>query len=116
LLEAPEVRIENGTGIHANGGGGGCAFANGADGQLSTAGASGATCAGSNRGNGGIGAARGTPDGLPGVGGSATSGSPLSGGAGGGAVGRIRVNTSVFNPLNGSIVSPQPSQGSLGTR
>ncbi len=113
LLEAPVVQLASGTGVHANGGGGGCAFVTGADGALTTAGAAGAVCSG--RGNGGFGGAKdNTGSGTSGV--SQTSGTVQSGGGGGGGIGRIRINSPTYNPLSGSILSPTPSTGTLGTR
>jgi hypothetical protein len=117
LLEAPAVTLSGvGSALAANGGGGGC-YTNvtrtAERGRLDTQRAVG--CVSSVHGDGGLGGAGATPDGEPG--GTAT-GCPVVGGAGGGGVGRIRVNTPdmVFTPANGAIVSPAPSVGRLTVR
>ncbi len=116
LLEAPVVTVPNGTGFVANGGGGGCAQANGEDGKFSASAAVGAKCSASNRTDGGNGGAIGSS---PQDGGSLTTvvTSP-GGGGGGGAVGRIRINTAdgSFSPGASSIISPAPTVGTIGVR
>ena len=102
LLEAPLVVFASGTGVHANGGGGGCRGVPGGDGTLTTAAAPGATCSGD--GDGGDGVSRASPFSQDGA--DDLTGDFQSGGGGGGGRGLIRINTSSYDAQTGAIVSP----------
>jgi len=121
LLEAPRVEISSGTAVVANGGGGGAGCADGEDGQLSgqaADGGSGCTDDPTLRfGSGGTGGALSAPP-SPGDDASHPDSSGLVfAGAGGGAVGRIRINVRVPAELSAAgIVSPEATVGVLGTR
>lgn len=119
LLEAAVVAV-GGT-LAANGGGGACSVAAGEDGRTtprpgsaSGLAALGGACSDPSQGTGGNG---GTKDAGPRAGGNATGSSTTIGGAGGGSVGRIRVNTrsGTFTPT-GALISPVASQGTARTR
>jgi hypothetical protein len=116
LLEAPAVLVAAAGAVAANGGGGGCGLssANPAeDGRLDDRRAAGCQSADSN-GDGGAGGA-GDETGAGQAGESISCG--LSG-AGGGGVGRIRINTKGgnFAPTGGAIVSPPASVGTVAVR
>jgi hypothetical protein len=118
LLEAPRVVVSSGTSAVANGGGGGAvSCGDAADGSLTdepSQGGGDVDCVDDGFGPGGNGGTRSA---------SATDGQSISGsgfvfaGAGGGSVGRIRINVPVASDfIGGGIVSPDPSIGSLATR
>lgn len=112
LLEAPRVSVANLAGITANGGGGaGSCFSSAQDGFQSEAPAQGGQCA-DPEANGGTGGARTSPEG--GNGQVASEGT----GAGGGGVGRIRINvlTGGLDADDGAIISPLPSVAAVATR
>jgi len=124
LLEAPDIVVD-GT-IAANGGGGSCLNEDGENGQYAYRLGSLAALGGGRDGGctttdgaGGIG---GTKDNSPGIGqngtGCTTGGAYCSGGGGGGAVGRIRVNsaTGSFTKGSASLVSPIASEATLVVR
>lgn len=114
LLEAPSVTVTGG--LFANGGGGGCGYEQptaGQPGQLSTTPASGGICAaGSVRGgNGGAGT---TPP-TEGSSIAQSAGTEYAGG-GGGAVGRIRINTVDMTVEGNGTQSPAASVGPIAGR
>lgn len=98
LLEAPAVVVANGAIVVANGGGGRFASSGGSDGLL------------------GYDPAPGSAD--AGYGGTATNLATYgTTGGGGGAIGRIRVNTAgTFSPDAQAVISPGASTGIAGTR
>jgi hypothetical protein len=116
LLEAPSVTADNGSGLTANGGSGGCQGMVGSPGQLSLSGVGGADCNSITYGDGGTGGAVSSPAGQDGEDGDDTS--TAVGGGGGGGMGRIRINTAAgtFTPAGSAIISPTPSVGSAGRR
>ncbi len=112
LLEAPTVTISGG--VYANGGAGGCGeFSSGNNGSASTQPAAGGPCNnGHSGGNGGAGTTAPTAgDSLTNVGGTQQY-AP----GGGGAVGRIRINTLSATVAGTGAQSPPASIGSIGTR
>jgi hypothetical protein len=111
LLEAPRVALQ-GTGIYANGGGGGCYMAPGEDGRASTTQALGGSNTQSNAFDGGDGATFLAP---PGIGETANCATGCFAGGGGGGVGRIRVNVPSAVDFSGGG-SPTASIGTLATR
>ena len=122
LLEAPAVEVSGaGSALAANGGGGGCGTSStpvvseAEDGRLDTQRAKG--CVSPDRPDGGLGGAGDGPTAAGGVG-ESQSGCPMTAGAGGGGVGRIRVNTASgsFAPSGGAIVTPSASAGMIGLR
>jgi hypothetical protein len=121
LLEAPRVVIASGTAIVANGGGGGAGCSDGEDGQLSGQAAEGGTgCTQSPTLRFGDGGSGGALSALPSPGNDQShpeSSALVFAGAGGGAVGRIRINVKRLEELSAAgIVSPEPTVGLLGTR
>jgi hypothetical protein len=112
MLEAPTVSVGAGGGIAANGGGGGCVGTAGENAAFGIAPAAGAQCADNMTGSGGSG---GTRDDAP-VAGETLQENRVGGG--GGAVGRIRINTAsgalASDPA--TVLSPQPSIDSIGSR
>ncbi|HEY6036558.1 MAG TPA: hypothetical protein VIV58_19905, partial [Kofleriaceae bacterium] len=114
LLEAPTVTI--GGGVYANGGSGGCGAFSGAmssDGDLTTMPALGGPCSnGQSGGNGGAGTTAPT-DGQSLVN---TAGTTQYAGGGGGAVGRIRINTLDMTITGAGAQSPPASFGVIAGR
>ncbi len=102
LIEAPVVEISDGGGISANGGSGACESKSGNDGEFSDQPKVGASC-GAN-GVGGDGAA-----GLVGA------GDGRQGAAGGGGAGIIVINSSagIFEPGEGTVISPVHKEGTV---
>lgn len=118
LLEAPRVILSSEAGLAANGGGGGggCSAMSGSDGTISANAAAGAPCGGGYTGDGGGG---GVLNETPGRGSSvSTSETTLYiGGAGGGSVGRLRINVPTSPDFKKfGVVSPAASVGALATR
>jgi len=122
LLEAPVVVVDPAAGLVANGGSGatGASPGTGTAGGVTTSPAIAADCGSTSAqlcGVGGAGAARDV---------RAVNGDSLAfmpavdqrAGGGGGAVGRIRINTadSTFTGANGATISPAPSVGVAATR
>jgi hypothetical protein len=120
LLEAPVVVVDGGgVGLFANGGGGGggaCGL-RGGDGLVTGQAATGATCGANTAGGDG---GTGTSGATHGANGTCTSFCSLEDhlGGGGGAVGRVRINTltGTFAATGGAAISASSSVGSLGTR
>jgi len=115
LLEAPTVEVSGG--VFANGGGGGCGgFSSGASGSNSLAPALGADCGGSpgtaSGGNGGAGSTAATNGGAS----TNRTGSIDRAGGGGGAVGRIRINTLDASLAGSGAQSPPASVGLVAGR
>lgn len=120
MLEAPVVVVGGSSAIGANGGGGrgGCAN-NGADGLAAVLQAAGGSCSADSSYNGGRGGSLELP---ASAGGDGVSGgfhvTDWGAGAGGGGVGRIRINTRL-NGLEiepGAVISPAPSLGGIALR
>ncbi len=117
LLEAPRVVLAGDAALAANGAGGGCISPESAPeaGRLDDQPAAGCvTDEPTRHGDGGHGGAGDQPAGGPG---ESTEGfCPALGGSGGGAAGRIRINTyeSGFEASDASILSPTPSFGAIG--
>jgi len=114
LLEAPVVSIAGGA--YANGGSGGCGSFTGSDssnGNLSTMPALGGPCDnGQSGGNGGT-VTTGPQDG-PNL--ANVAGTKQYAGGGGGAVGRIRINTLDMTVAGSGVSSPTPSLGVIAGR
>ena len=114
LLEAPAVTISGG--VYANGGAGGCGSfsqTTTSDGSLSTMPALGGPC--SNNQSGGNGGA-GTTAPTDGQSLSNTAGTTQYAGGGGGAVGRIRINTLDMTVAGAGATSPPASLGIVAGR
>jgi hypothetical protein len=117
LLEAPQVRLEGSAVIVSTKGGGGSAggigsFLNGADGGTSGTAAAGGINQTSGA-NGGLGGTEAVPPG------DGTAGDPSEdGGGAGGAVGRVRFNTSsgTVNPIGGATIRSKQSSSVLRIR
>lgn len=113
LLEAPIVEVSGR--VVANGGAGLGCLANGENGRLDAMPAMGGSGCTVESGSGAGGAGNvGATNGLP-MDATASTGN-VYGGAGGGGVGRIRVNAAPGGLRMNGIVSPNPSTGALGTR
>ena len=112
LLESPRIEVIGGA-LVANGGGGACRTSAGTPGQISPDQAPGGDCAAPHADGGRGGSREGSSE----RGYNATQDGGAGGGGGGGA-GRIRINTlsEGFAPVDGAIVSPQPSLGAIRTR
>lgn len=114
LLEAPTVMIAGG--VYANGGSGGCGTFSGAmssDGDMSTNPALGGPCSnGQSGGNGGAGTTAPTDGQTL----SNTAGTTQYAGGGGGAVGRIRINTLDMTVAGTGAQSPAASLGVVAGR
>jgi hypothetical protein len=111
LLEAPAVSLTGGA--YANGGGGGCGSFSGsvgANGDLSTTPALGDICTnGVHGGSGGAGTTAPTNGGTK----TNTAGTTDYAGGGGGAVGRIRINTLDMTITGSGAQSPSASLGTI---
>ena len=117
LLEAPAVEVTGTVVANGGGGAGGCLFPRaGEDGRLDATPASGGiACDVGNGRDGGTGGA-GNQGARNGGSLSVSGTGPAFAGAGGGSVGRIRVNT-VSGGLSGNgVFSPNPTTGAIGTR
>lgn len=117
LLEAPAV--ENTGAVVANGGGGagGCLFPRaGEDGRLDTIPASGGTACDIGNGRDGGSGGAGSQGARNGLSLSVAGTGPAFAGAGGGSVGRIRVNTVAGGLSGNGAFSPNPTTGLIGTR
>jgi hypothetical protein len=117
LLEAPRVVVPSGTGLVANGGGGGCQEFPGEPGRLSTSPAKGGACSGSPHGRGGDGGAIFATAGDGQSIAPTTQGNIFVAGSAGGGVGRVRINVPTATDfVKFGTVSPAPSIGTLATR
>jgi hypothetical protein len=116
LLEAPQISVEGG--LFANGGGGaGLCSGGGEDGREALTQASGDDCDDPGFGDGGLGGSVMGPP-TAGVSLDPSSSDERVGGSGGGAIGRIRINSryGIFLPMRGALLSPFPDIGTTDTR
>jgi hypothetical protein len=117
LLEAPAVQISGAVVANGGGGAGGCFIPRaGEDGRLDATPASGGTACDSGNGRDGGAGGAGNQGARNGISLSVAGSGIAFAGAGGGSVGRIRVNT-VSGGLGGNgVFSPNPTTGVISTR
>lgn len=109
LLEAPGITVGSAAILAANGGGGGCSGNTGSPGARSATPASGCTASNGAGGTGGSGGA--------GMAGPTTGANhPTCAGGGGGAYGRIRINSAQTFSQGGATISPSASLGIVDKR